>query len=165
MDNGYLEYIEEYKHKYMKCYKDDKLVTDFSILDVSQLTLNYSKISKIIPGDRFDKFIRLKNEADRKLFFGTEILLQDGCKKNGVAYRERKYDEYGKPYIDNSNIYFNISHSGEYGLCCFSNHRNGCDIQLIGEDLMDVAKRFFNKEEVVRLLEIKEEKDEKSNFI
>ena len=41
---------------------------------------------------------------------------------------------------------FNLSHSGEYVLCAFSDCKEaqvGCDLEMIGEYREKVAKRFF----------------------
>lgn len=160
----YCNYIELYKHKYMKCYKDDVLDVEISVLDVSNLILDYNQIGKFISKNKFDRLVRLKNESDKKLLFGAEILLHDGCNKYKVDYNAKKYDQYGKPYIEGSNINFNVSHSGKYALCCFSKNNIGCDIEFIGEAYMDVAQRFYNKEEVLQLVNITDKKDRNRLF-
>lgn len=45
---------------------------------------------------------------------------------------EFKYNKYGKPYLQNINdIYFNISHSGEWVICAISDCELGVDIERI----------------------------------
>ena len=41
------------------------------------------------------------------------------------------YNEYGKPYIKNNPIYFNISHSGDYIVIIISDKECGIDIEKI----------------------------------
>ncbi len=54
----------------------------------------------------------------------------------------------GKPYFENSNIHFSISHSGELWVCLFAHFNVGVDIQMIkGGRLQEIAERFFTKEE------------------
>lgn len=58
---------------------------------------------------------------------------------------------YGKPYIAQSPLDFNISHSGDYALLAVG--WGGClgiDIELINEttNCLELAKRFFAEEEV-----------------
>lgn len=62
------------------------------------------------------------------------------------------YGQYGKPYIRDSSIYFNLSHSGEYAVCAVSDSEVGIDIQRKGKLKMDVAKRFFTENECKHIL-------------
>lgn len=52
-------------------------------------------------------------------------------------------DAKGKPYIADSHIFFNLSHSGNFVMCAVGEGRVGCDIQRIGSCNIKVAKRFF----------------------
>jgi 4'-phosphopantetheinyl transferase len=68
------------------------------------------------------------------------------------------YDEYGKPAVsDDQNdraINFNLSHSGELALCAVTRGRVvGIDIEYVREDFatLDIAERFFSKDEVAAL--------------
>lgn len=61
-------------------------------------------------------------------------------------------DKYGKPYIQNLPIHFNISHSGIWVACVFSSQKVGIDIEQVKELPLDVAKRFFSKEEYIYLM-------------
>lgn len=62
--------------------------------------------------------------------------------------------EKGKPFIvDRENVFFNISHSGDYVVCAVSDEEIGADIEKRGKARMEVAGRFFHKQEV-RELEI-----------
>ena len=56
-------------------------------------------------------------------------------------------DLHGKPYIENSNLHFNLSHSGNYALCVCADEAVGCDIEKIKECNLKVAQRFFSKSE------------------
>lgn len=61
------------------------------------------------------------------------ILLEKGLKKFGYIDKlEIKYSEYDKPFFANSDLKFNISHSGEIVVCVLSNVSDtGIDIELI----------------------------------
>lgn len=41
------------------------------------------------------------------------------------------YNEYGKPYLKNNEIYFNLSNSHDYSVCTISNSEVGIDIEKI----------------------------------
>ncbi len=54
----------------------------------------------------------------------------------------------GKPYfVEHEEIYFNISHSGEYAVCVIGNTENGIDIEGKRKNVLKIAKRFFEKNE------------------
>ena len=55
----------------------------------------------------------------------------------------------GKPYIENSNIYYNISHSNDYVICVFSNRNVGIDIEKKKKDF-DI-KSFTLKESYIKM--------------
>ncbi len=59
--------------------------------------------------------------------------------------------EKGKPFLQNSNIHFNISHSGEWVVAAFSEKETGIDIELIREPNYNVAKRYFSEIEILNL--------------
>lgn len=52
-------------------------------------------------------------------------------------------DDNGKPYIENSNLQFNLSHSGDYALCVCGEEKVGCDLEKIKSCNYKVAERFF----------------------
>lgn len=62
------------------------------------------------------------------------------------------YGQYGKPYIRDGGIYFNLSHSGEYAVCAVSDREVGIDIQLKGDLKMNVARRYFTENECKHIL-------------
>lgn len=76
-----------------------------------------------------------------------------------------KRAEGGKPYLTGrpEQVFFNLSHSGEYVVCAFSSLDVGVDIEKIGGEKMDVAKRFFHQEEI-RVLEAAGEDERKELF-
>ncbi len=58
----------------------------------------------------------------------------------------------GKPYIIPSrDLYFNLSHSGDYIVCACSDKEVGVDIERIATARMQVARRFFHPEEIKML--------------
>ena len=106
---------------------------------------------------------RLKQNADNMLI--GEILAKSAIKKIfgiPIAKQEFSLGEHGKPYLkDFPNIHFNISHSGEYVVCCVSDKPIGIDIQKIGKYNPGVAKKVCNEKE---LKEIEESLDKAAEF-
>lgn len=55
-------------------------------------------------------------------------------------------NEYGKPYLEDNEIYFNISHSGDYTVIVIGDNEIGVDIQKLSYR-PKVIKRFYNDKE------------------
>lgn len=60
-----------------------------------------------------------------------------------------KYNEYNKPYLENENIYFNISHSKDLIAIVISDKECGIDIEYIDyeKDLSKIIKKVLSKKE------------------
>jgi len=57
------------------------------------------------------------------------------------------YTENEKPYLKNSSVYFNISHSGDYVVLATSHREIGVDIEKINTYSNKVAVRCFTQQE------------------
>ena len=83
---------------------------------------------------------------------GTFLWAQRLCYGTLQLHREREelpetvYGENGKPYFKDSDIHFNISHSGDYVVCALSPFETGCDIEKKSENGLKVAGRFAKRE-------------------
>ncbi|WP_299188246.1 4'-phosphopantetheinyl transferase superfamily protein [uncultured Aquimarina sp.] len=60
-------------------------------------------------------------------------------------------DSYGKPYIKDSNIHFNISHSGNTAVCAFSKQSIGVDIEEVNDLDVTMFDTVFNPDEMLRI--------------
>lgn len=56
--------------------------------------------------------------------------------------------EYGKPYLKDTNIHFNISHSGSMAMCALHDGPVGADIEMIKPYSDAVPKRIMSDEEL-----------------
>ena len=73
--------------------------------------------------------------------------------------------EKGKPFIVGvENVFFNISHSGDYVVCAVSDREIGIDIEKRTKARMEVAGRFFHGEEVAQLKMLEEDKQDQLFF-
>ena len=73
--------------------------------------------------------------------------------------------EKGKPFIVGvENVFFNISHSGDYVVCAVSDREIGIDIEKRAKARMEVAGRFFHGEEVAQLKMLEEDKQDQLFF-
>lgn len=60
--------------------------------------------------------------------------------------------EHGKPFLEGvDNIFYNISHSGDYLVCALSDSEVGVDIEKRAVARMEVARRFFHPNEIIQL--------------
>ena len=73
--------------------------------------------------------------------------------------------EKGKPFIVGvENVFFIISHSGDYVVCAVSDREIGIDIEKRAKARMEVAGRFFHGEEVAQLKMLEEDKQDQLFF-
>lgn len=77
------------------------------------------------------KFLKFLIKSYEK---GHEFELDFGC--------------YGKPFLVNSSLEFNISHSAQWVVCAINNNSIGIDIEKIKKiNYEGISKRFFTKQE------------------
>lgn len=96
------------------------------------------------------KIKRYKFKNDKILSLGAAILLDIGLKRIWERNIKIIHNDYGKPYFkDFEKINFNISHSGEYVVCCFSDKEIGVDIEKIRNHNIEIAKSFFVKQSLI----------------
>ena len=85
-----------------------------------------------------------------------EILLSKLLKKiYNIDYKDIKItiNNDGKPFIDNHNIYFSISHSNEYVICVISSKQIGVDIEKMKDINNNVKKYFMSDNELKKFID------------
>jgi len=99
---------------------------------------------------------RFKKDKLRTLY-GELMVRYILCKKLLLENKDIELlkSETGKPYVKNCSIHFNISHSGDFVVCVFSDQEIGIDIEQMKEVNLKVAKRFFCQCEYQDLLDKK----------
>lgn len=76
----------------------------------------------------------------------AELLLYEALKKAAPDIAlppEISVNEYGKPYLKDSGVFFSLSHSEKLALCTVSEHELGADVQQIRPYDRRLALRFF----------------------
>lgn len=66
--------------------------------------------------------------------------------------QEIKFNQYGKPYLSNKDVFFNVSYSGKYIVCGISNKNIGVDIQKIENYNQNIANYIF-EDKIVDLIQ------------
>lgn len=96
---------------------------------------------------RREKTDRYRKDDDRHLALGAELLLRYGLRESGTGFPDSfQIGEYGKPYLPDGEIRFNISHSGNWALCAVSSREVGCDIERIRPIKIKTARIFADEE-------------------
>jgi 4'-phosphopantetheinyl transferase len=102
-----------------------------------------------LPRDIKEKILKYRNWSDAQASLYGKLLLQKGLEQYGVNSNltNLKYTKYGRPYLD-GNIDFNISHSGEYVVCAFTDDSKvGIDLEEIKPiQISDFRIQFLDQE-------------------
>lgn len=120
------------------------------------------KLQKLLDSDRQKKVSALKNEKEKCRSITAGLLLRHAFLKMGHCEQEWQQvriekEIYGKPYIKgHEDFYYSLSHSGEWSLCVVDDAPVGCDIQEMAPWKLQIAKRFYSKEEYDRIVAINE---------
>lgn len=108
----------------------------------------YASAYAAVPEERRRRADRYVRADARFLSIGAALLLKKALAEAGVFDAEFGFGEYGKPYLKNrGDVFFNVSHSGDYVFCAVSNRELGCDIERIREVDLALAERFFRYDE------------------
>ena len=137
------------------------------IIDISNLEKDfpfeelYTKASLY----RKQKVNKLVFEKDKKLSLCANYILRCALNDVGIDYNNIEIDfkENNKPILKNiDGIFFNLSHSKEMAICAISTKEIGCDIQKKSDNSLEIADRFFSKEEIdlINKNNTKEEKED-----
>ena len=107
-----------------------------------------------------DIFMDEIKRAEKKIFVSDSIVRGNKlsvCGRVLLGYILKKYhgkDSFsyyygknGKPYLKNGDVFFSISHSGKYVICCISESEIGCDVQTVEKYNPRIAERFFTESE------------------
>ena len=95
------------------------------------------------------RIIDKKNEKSKKQSIIGEMILSELLKKYNKNHNKIEviYNKNGKPYLKNSDIYFNISHADEYVVCAISKKEIGVDIEKIRETNINTINYFSTEKE------------------
>ena len=104
-----------------------------------------------LPGKRQEEILRRQRPKDRERSLSGEILARAmlarelRCPLRDVPICR---ETHGKPVLkDCTNLFFNISHSGDYAVCAVSKQPVGIDIERIGAYQPNVARRVCSDAE------------------
>ncbi|MBE7049455.1 MAG: 4'-phosphopantetheinyl transferase superfamily protein [Ruminococcaceae bacterium] len=121
---------------------------------------------KGLPEDKKGKVDKLIFRKDKNLSVGSQFVLVYALEKQGYDFSRLiiKKKKNGKPYVENENVYFSLSHSGNMVLCGVSDFPIGVDIQEMTDYNPPVAKRFFKQNEQRAISAAENSEDKKNMF-
>jgi len=145
-------------HSYLDCsfHFEDQTVHIWKLpLELTPRLIN--QMQSILSTDEKKRAARFHFDKDRHAYMAARgqlrILL---AKYLGKTAQEIAlgYNEYGKPYVKNAALQFNVSHSGRFGLIAFdADWPVGVDIEKMRPDFggMKIARHFFSAHEIGEL--------------
>lgn len=129
------------------------MVSKLLVFDISNLeNLDiYNMLEKAVSVEKRKKSKNFRFFDDSKRCICAEAimryyLIKYFCINNSDI--EIIYNEYGKPFLKKIPLYFNLSHSGKWVVCAWSENEIGVDIEKIDKINFDIATSFFCKEEI-----------------
>lgn len=123
------------------------------LLDTSPLLdeFTFNKYYNGCSDYRKKKINVLKNEADRMRSLGAEIALAYGMRQSGASTYSIAHATSGKPYAENCDIQFSLSHSGSFAAAALAESDIGIDIETPRKVDLKLAERYFSPDERERL--------------
>lgn len=117
-------------------------INDFNTEDINNF---YDKIPKL----KKDKISKFKNYESKVRSIIGEMNLNELLVKKNISYNSLDYyiNEYGKPYLKNDKIFFNISHSFDYVITAISNNEIGIDIEKVRQTPIKIINQFATEKE------------------
>jgi 4'-phosphopantetheinyl transferase len=104
-----------------------------------------------VPLSLQNKILSYHRWQDRHAGLFGKLLLSQGLTLYGYSadsLNHLSYTEFGRPYLDNSSIDFNISHSGDYVVCAITAQgRIGIDIEKIKPIDLSGFERYMTSSE------------------
>ncbi|KAB1158709.1 4'-phosphopantetheinyl transferase superfamily protein [Tenacibaculum aiptasiae] len=113
---------------------------------------SYERAVSSLPLEMQNKVRKYMRWQDAHAYLYGKLLLKKAVSDLGHDYNLEliQKSKYGKPYFENSNFGFNISHSGEYIVCIISTEEKnnlGIDIEEVNPIEFDSFKNVFSEKE------------------
>lgn len=109
----------------------------------------------LIPEVRRERLVKLKSEEEQLRGLAVSVLLRIALEEEGFSFDTLEFvrGAHGKPYIVDCEIYFNVSHAGEYALSAVCDQEVGVDIESLTRldehpnQVMRIAERILTDKE------------------
>ncbi|MGB3560659.1 MAG: 4'-phosphopantetheinyl transferase superfamily protein [Geitlerinemataceae cyanobacterium] len=129
-----------------------------------------SELEAILSTDEKERADRFHRDSDRSAFMAARGILRTllgrylKCAPHQVQF---SYSDRGKPFIADSSLHFNVSHSGGLALYAIAYNRLvGIDVESIRSiEVEQLAKRFFCDREYQQLCQLSDARKDSAFFI
>ena len=121
-------------------FKLEYIIKNINDYSEDELKNFYTKISE----QKKDKINKYKNYKRKASSIIAEIIFSELLLKRNIFYDSLNYykNKYGKTYLKNNNLFFNISHSFDYVISVVSDKEIGIDIEKIRKTPIKVINQF-----------------------
>ncbi len=116
--------------------------------NITEHTTEY--LETLVTPERVAQSSKYRFEADRKRSLLAHALLNHAVAAEypGTAVPVMpSTDGYGKPHLyipsESSEFHFSLSHSGDFAVCAVNDSPVGVDIETVGKEADNIARRFF----------------------
>jgi 4'-phosphopantetheinyl transferase len=128
----------------------------YTKLDEDFSDMLMEKIGRFSPKEA-NKILNLRLDADRQRCIAGKLLLLHGLNQHGIwglnYLPDLSFNAFGRPYLEEYPIDFNISHSGDLIVCSFTqNGRTGVDVEKIEPVGFSDFTSVFNADEINRIV-------------
>ncbi len=133
-------------------------MVELYIIDINDLVSKeqYMKWLNKISDELRKRILRFRFLEDAKrTLYGEIIVRYLACQKLHIKNEDIKIERnlYGKPFLKGYPVFsYNISHAGKWIICIIANYEVGVDIEPVKFINLDIAKRFFTKNEYEMIL-------------
>ena len=100
-----------------------------------------------VSAERREKILKYKFIKDQALSLVAGLMLEAGLNNYHSSASDDHalyYNEFGKPYLRDQSLYFNLSHSESLVLAIFSSSEVGCDIECLSGADNAIVDRCFS---------------------
>jgi 4'-phosphopantetheinyl transferase len=146
----------------------DEIHLWYATLDVPALQLE--QLRHTLTPDEQDRASRFHFERDRTRFIAGRGILRNIISKYlelPPSQVQFSYGKRGKPFLQNSSIHFNLSHSQELAIYAIAlNRKVGIDLEAIRlmPDAEAIAKTFFSQSDYLRFQSLSTEQQQLAFF-
>ena len=113
----------------------------FDIEPLRNKAIFNSQLENITEG-RLERIEKSQSTADKLRLMGSGLMI-NFIKTKYFVDSDVTTDKHGKPYFVNSDLKFNLSHSGRYVVAAVSDYEIGIDIQKKKADKHRIAEKNF----------------------
>jgi len=128
------------------------------LIVIPELTLDeYAFLFSCVSSEKQKRIMRFCDfQSAQNCLLGDILARTELCHATGLSNKQLEFatNPYGKPYLTNSSIYYNISHASSYVACVVADEPVGIDIEFVKYVDVKIAERFFSPNEVAYILSV-----------